>query len=285
MKKIFFSLLAVVLCSLNTFSQSADMIKMNARAAITAIANHDFKTFLTYIADDAVDYGMGPGVLKGKTAISEALMDFFKAFPDYKVSIESVSVDGDKAYVQNTFTGTHTGTLAGVIPPTNKWVEWKDVDVMQFNKNGKIIGHWVNNPNAILDQIGYHAFTNPAAMAVMKGYEMFGKGDVKGVADACTEDVKWDVTDNPSSKIAKVYTGKKEAGEFFKGLAGSMQITKFEPYKFFADGDEVVAFINTEYKMDGKMYKATLVHYFVIKNGMIASFKEVTDKPMMVGGM
>lgn len=261
-------------------AQSADVMKNNAKGAITAIANHDLKKFLTYLADDAVDYSMGPQPLKGKQAIEEAVKDFATAFSNYKVDVEGVAIDGNKAYVPNTFTGTQSGTLAGMIPPTNKSVVWKDIDVMQFDKNGKITAHWAVNSNAVLDQIGYHAYTLPVTMVVMQGYQNFGKGNFGSITDACTDDVTWDVSDNPSAKVSNIYKGKTEVANFFKTLGTNMQITMFEPYRFFADGDEVTAFIHTTYKLDGKEYKANLVHHFVIKDDKIASFKEFVDKPV-----
>ncbi|HRI19326.1 MAG TPA: nuclear transport factor 2 family protein [Panacibacter sp.] len=278
-------LLSVFVCAYATaiHAQSADVMKANAKGAITAIANHDFAKFLSYLSENSTDYSMGAEPLKGKQAIEAAVKDFATAFPDYKVDIEGVAVDGDKAYVPNTFKGTQSGILAGMIPATNKTVVWKDIDVMQFDKTGKITAHWAVNSNTVLDQIGYHAYTVPATMVVMQGYQNFGKGNFGSITDACTDDVSWDVTDNPSAKVANIYKGKSEVTNFFKVLGDNMQIIKFEPYRFFADGDEVTVFIHTTYKLDGKEYNANLVHYFMIKNEKIASFKEYVDTPVTTG--
>ena len=278
-------LLSLFVCAYTTalYAQSADVMKTNAKGAITAIANHDFTKFLSYLSENSTDYSMGPQPVKGKQAIEASVKDFATAFPDYKVDIEGVAVDGNKAYVPNTFKGIQSGTLAGIIPATNKMVTWKDIDVMQFDKDGKITAHWAVNSNTVLDQIGYHAYTVPATMVVMQGYQNFGKGNFASITDGCTDDIVWDVTDNPSAKVSNVYKGKSAVANFFKTLGANMQITKFEPYRFLADGDDVTAYIHTTYKLDGKEYNANLVHHFVIKNDQIASFKEFVDKPVATG--
>lgn len=214
----------------------------------------------------------------------KSLNDFFGAFPDYTISVESITVDGNKAYVQNTFKGTHTGTLAGMIPATNKAVVWRDVDIIEFNIVGKMVAYWANNPNAVLDKIGYHALSNPNTAAVIEGYAQFGKGDVASIVAACTDDVVWNVITSPAPNVARIYKGKQELATFFSALSAGLQITKFEPYRFLADGDDVVAFINTKYKLTGnpKLYKAALIHHFVMRDGKIASFKEVMDKPQEI---
>lgn len=278
-------LLSLIVCAHTTalYAQSSDVMKNNAKAAITAIANHDIAKFLTYLSEDAVDYSMGPEPLKGKPAIEAAVKDFATAFPNYKVDVEGAAVDGNKAYVPNTFTGVQSGVLGGMIQPTNKSVTWKDIDVMQFDKNGKITAHWAVNSNAVLDQIGYHAYTLPVTMVVMQGYQNFGKGNFGGVADGCTDDVIWDVSENPSANVANIYKGKSGVLNFFKLLGENLQITKFEPYSYLADGDEVSAFVHITYKMNGKEYNANLVHQFTLKNDKIVMFKEYIDKPVATG--
>ncbi|QJW90544.1 SnoaL-like domain-containing protein [Spirosoma taeanense] len=257
--------------------------KKLTREAYEAIARRDLDKFITYIADNAIDYGIGPTPVQGKAAIIAGLKDFFSAFPDYTVIVSGIAADGNKVYVQNTFKGTQKGAI-GMIPATGKPVIWNDVDILEFDQSGKISAHWANNPNAVLDQIGFHSFSNPNTAVVMNGYALFGKGDIAGILAACADDVVWDTSESPSAAVARVYKGKTELAAFFKALATNVQITKFQPYRFLADGDDVVTFINTEYKLKGspKPFKVTVIHHFVVRDGKIVFSKEIMDKPQAV---
>lgn len=281
MKKLFLIALLTGVLAARTSAQEVEMNKKNIRELYTALEKKDYAKFGASLSENAVDYAAGPEPVRGREACVAVIKSIFEALSDVKIEVEDIAVSGNKYYVKNTLKAKHTGNLLGMIPATNRPVIWTDVDIIELDKNGKCVAHWANNPNALLEQVGYLAFANPNTMAVMQGYEKFGKGDIMGIADACTDNIVWDVTDHPDAKVARVYTGKKELVMFFRNLSEGLQITKFEPYRFFADGDNVIAYITTEYKMtgNGKMYKTTLVHHFGMNNGKIASFKEVVDKP------
>lgn len=284
MKKLFLIALLTGVLAGRTSAQDVEMNKKNIREMYTALEKKDYAKFGTALSENAVDYAAGPEPIRGREACVSLIKSIFEALSDVKIEVEDIAVSGNKYYVKNTLKAKHTGNLLGMIPATNRPIVWSDVDIIEMDKNGKSAAHWANNPNALLEQVGYLAFTNPNTAAVMQGYEKFGKGDVMGIADACTDNIVWDVIDNPEVKLARVYNGKKELVMFFKTLSETMQITKFEPYRFLADGDNVTAYINTEYKMisTGKMYKAILVHNFLLNGGKIASFKEIVDKPQEI---
>lgn len=284
MKKLFLIALLTGVLAGRTSAQEVEMNKKNIRELYTALEKKDYAKFGASLSENAVDYAAGPEPVRGREACVAVIKSIFEALSDVKIEVEDIAVSDNKYYVKNTLKAKNTGNLLGMIPATNRPVIWTDVDIIELDKNGKCVAHWANNPNALLEQVGYLAFANPNTAAVMQGYEKFGKGDIMGIADACTDNIVWDVTDHPDAKVARVYTGKKELAMFFKNLSEGLKITKFEPYRFFADGDNVIAYITTEYKMtgNGKMYKTTLVHHFGMNNGKIASFKEVVDKPQEI---
>lgn len=280
MKNILLVALLAGLPASRIIAQDVETNRKNIREVFGALEKKDFAKFAAHLSENAVDYAAGPEPARGREACVAAVKSIFDALSDVHITIDDIGVSGNKYYVKNTLKAKHTGNLFGMIPPTGKPIAWSDVDILELDKDGKCIAHWANNPNALFEQIGYLAFANPNTALVMQGYAKFGKGDFGGIADACTDDIVWDVMDNPDAKTARVYNGKKELGMFFKNLSTALQIIKFEPFRFFADGDDVVAYINTEYKMTGspKPYRTTLVHHFVLKNGKIASFKEIVDK-------
>ncbi len=260
---------------------SAEQIKQVAKESYDAIINHDLDKFSSYIADNAVDYAQGAEPVKDKMAIMNGIKTLFSAFPDYKITVEDIAVSGNRVYIKNNFKATHTVSLMGMIPPTGKKVDWNDTDIIEIDNNGKIVAHWANNPNELLVQIGYGSLANPNVGVVMAAYSEFGKGNVPGILALCTNDIIFDITDRVFLPEGKMYKGTTEVTEFFKYLASKVQFTKFEPYRFIADGDDVIALINGEYKdlKTGKMSKANIFHQFKVANGKITWLKGNTDAP------
>lgn len=258
---------------------SSEYMKSTVKASYDALSKHDFDRFASYLSDQSVDYAT-PMPTKGKDAIVGSIKEFFSAFPDYEITVDDIAVSGNKVFVQNTFHAKHTQTLLGMIPPTGKKVSWSDVDIMEFDENGKIYAHWANNNNAPLDQIGYHSITNPNTGIVMDAYDKFGKGDIPGLTELCSDKISWDVEDNPQLKSPKIYKGKKEVMQFFADLTSLCEITKFEPVRFLADGEEVLVVNLVEWKTKAthKSWSTTLIHHIKVENGKIVSFKELAGK-------
>jgi steroid delta-isomerase-like uncharacterized protein len=72
---------------------------------------------------------------------------FRSAFPDGKLSIEDLIVEGDKIVSRISYRGTHTGDMLG-IPPTGKSVTVSAMIIDQF-ADGKIVESW-----RLFDQMG-----------------------------------------------------------------------------------------------------------------------------------
>ena len=261
-------------------AQPADLMIQNARASYEKVAKMDLDGFSAYLATNCVDY-QGSVPIKGKEAVKNSLKEFLRAFPGYTLEIHDVAVSGNKAYISNTFTGTQTAPLAD-LPPTGRKGVWKDVDILEFDKDGKIAAHWTNNSSTLLDQLGFHAFNEPTTALIMQAYQKFGKGDIPGVLDYCADNIRWDVLDNTAPEIANVYKGKAEVKNFFDLLFKTLTITSFEPYRFFADGDEVTVLVKSRYMRisDQKSFENMLIHHFVIRDNKVVSFKEVQDRPI-----
>jgi steroid delta-isomerase-like uncharacterized protein len=72
---------------------------------------------------------------------------FRTAFPDGKLTVEDLIVDGDKIVSRVTYRGTQTGDMMG-IPPTGKPVTVSAMIIDQF-ADGKIVESW-----RLFDQMG-----------------------------------------------------------------------------------------------------------------------------------
>jgi predicted ester cyclase len=78
--------------------------------------------------------------IRGLKDCKKYTSQFFDAFPDAHATLDDVIVEGDKAVIRYTFTGTHKGELMG-IPATNKKVKLSVIEIDRF-AGGKIVEIW-----------------------------------------------------------------------------------------------------------------------------------------------
>jgi len=64
---------------------------------------------------------------------------------------------------------------------------------------------------------------------VRTGYEKFGSGDVKGLLQLFSDDIKWTVLEIENAPFLGSRQGLESVGEFFKQLSDGEDITSFEP--------------------------------------------------------
>ena len=89
-------------------------------------------------ADDAVvDSPLAGGVTQGREQITQVFRTYFAAFPNLQMHEDEVLVDGHRAAVMATFSGTDSGGFMGM-PPTGRTVTIPLVFLYEF-KDGKIV--------------------------------------------------------------------------------------------------------------------------------------------------
>jgi len=64
------------------------------------------------------------------------------AFPDVVVTEDALIAEGDTVVERSHATAINTGPYMHY-PPTNKKVNWSEIHIYRFNKEGKICEHWV----------------------------------------------------------------------------------------------------------------------------------------------
>jgi steroid delta-isomerase-like uncharacterized protein len=89
---------------------------------------------------DVVFHAPVPTGATGTEALKQVWPVLFRAFPDLKVTVEDVIVEGDKVVVRDTVTGTHLGEYMG-LPPTGKSVRYNEIFIARF-ANGRIAELW-----------------------------------------------------------------------------------------------------------------------------------------------
>jgi ketosteroid isomerase-like protein len=111
-------------------------------------------------------------------------------------------------------------------------------------------------------------------------YEAFGKGDLKTILGVVTDDTHWGYN-GARSEVPwhGPYRNKQELPRFFESLAGEMAISKFEPRKFFAQGDDVFVHVAIAYKVNktGKLVDEEQLHWWSLRDGKVARMVHFED--------
>jgi predicted ester cyclase len=122
-----------------------------------AINTGDMAAFERYCASDYVWHGGadpgGLGDVHGIEDFKRAVAMFFTGFPDLRVEILDMLVDGDRAAVRFRESGTHLGQFVGVAPTGNK-IMFSGMGIYRA-QGGKLVEEWfVDDSRAIFEQIG-----------------------------------------------------------------------------------------------------------------------------------
>ncbi len=109
-----------------------------------------------YVAEDAVDHDSPPPgveVSPGREGMKAVIGAYLEAFSSMRVDVHEQYQDGDTVISRLTFSGTHSGTFAGV-PATGRQLTVEAIDIVRFD--GDLIAeHWGQQDSAaMLAQLG-----------------------------------------------------------------------------------------------------------------------------------
>jgi predicted ester cyclase len=122
------------------------------RSYIDEIFNkHNLTLIERYFGGNSIEGSPQAG--KGGVGSKQFINEFFKAFPDWYVTIEHIVAENDLVVVFLTGSGTHKGEFQG-ISPTNKLVNIRSAELYKI-ENERITGHWyVMDQLNLLEQTG-----------------------------------------------------------------------------------------------------------------------------------
>ena len=112
-----------------------------------AINKHDVSLLPEFCAHDYKWHGE-----ENSEALGEAIgydeyvrvcAEFFEAFPDFRVDIREILVDGERACVRYVEGGTHVKDFAG-FAATNKHSTWSGIGIFHI-RDGKIHEEWLQS--------------------------------------------------------------------------------------------------------------------------------------------
>lgn len=115
-------------------------------------------------------------------------------------------------------------------------------------------------------------------------YGAFGRGDIPSVLDALAPDVTWGMVGREEDiPMAGIRNGKAGAGEFFRLLKDTQEITHFEPQKFLAVEDRVLVWGRYEWTMrlSGVQGISEWLHVFTVRDGKVGAWRGHQDTAML----
>jgi steroid delta-isomerase-like uncharacterized protein len=106
-----------------------------------------------FVGDDFVDHEGDPDAEPGPWKFEQFTHLMKAAFPDRRVTIDFMTVEGDLLTARQTITGTHLGPYAG-LPPTGRSFKVTGIDIYRF-RDGKVVERWGNaNTLKLMQQLG-----------------------------------------------------------------------------------------------------------------------------------
>jgi ketosteroid isomerase-like protein len=120
--------------------------------------------------------------------------------------------------------------------------------------------------------------------SVRTAYEAFARGDIAAVLERVHDDCDWGVEAN--GKIAAYYGvrhGKDEILSFFRELASTFDVERFEPVAMAGDGDDVLAVVvyTIKSRATGKSATMNIHHHFKVVDGKLAYFRGSEDTKLV----
>ncbi len=121
--------------------------KAIVRRMVEMLNKGDMAALDQYIAANAVDHSLPPGVPNTREGFKMFFSAFRAAFPDLHYDVETEIAEGDKVMNRSIGHGTMKGEFQGM-PPTGKTGTWTEMHIVRL-EGGKIVEHWAN-----VDQMG-----------------------------------------------------------------------------------------------------------------------------------
>jgi hypothetical protein len=127
---------------------------------------------------------------------------------------------------------------------------------------------------------------NTNLRVVERAYAAFKNGDTQTLMAQFSDNVSWNIPPIENVRISGARTGKASLADFFSMLAQDQEALVFEPTRFVAEGDLVVALGHYRWrvKTTGREIASEFAHVFTVSNGRIVRFQEFMDTAAFIVG-
>src|SRR5918992_2570040 len=124
-----------------------------AAAYFDAIARRDVEAMAGLWAADGEEHIAGQVDAVGPGGVREYFTDFFAAYPDFAVEVQSIVAEGERAAVHWTASGTQLGTL-WTLAPTGARVHFEGIDLLVVRDGAVVRNDAVADTLSIARQLG-----------------------------------------------------------------------------------------------------------------------------------
>lgn len=114
---------------------------------------------------------------------------------------------------------------------------------------------------------------------VQQGYKLFSQGDIPGVLKLMSPDVAWVLPKVENVPFTGTFNGVEGVGKFFGALSGAIDLLKYEPREFIAQGNKVVVLGESRYraKSQKEEYDDRWADVLTVENGKITRYEQYGD--------
>src|SRR5690349_14654201 len=132
---------------------------------------------------------------------------------------------------------------------------------MEYLVNCEILQHGVSRRRNLMSEANVNT--------IREIYGAFGRGDVGGIVERCTDDTEW-LFNGARSDVPwhAPHRGKGSVPDFIRGFVSNVELHDFRPKAFIHSGDDVVCAIAIEYtvKKTGKRVGEDQLHWWSLRD-------------------
>lgn len=110
-------------------------------------------------------------------------------------------------------------------------------------------------------------------------YQAFGEQDLERILSLMVEDVEIRFYGPSEIPYAGRYRGRDEARKFFEMVAASVDVDRFEPLEFIAQGDQVAVTgaLRLRARSTGRVIESDFAHIIDLRGGLWTRFRDFMD--------
>ena len=110
-------------------------------------------------------------------------------------------------------------------------------------------------------------------------YNNFRQGDFMSLMAALDNQVEWREPENGPAPFKGTYRGKREVGEYFRQLALTVQVERFEPRSYMAQSDTVIALGSYRFKSKrtGEIWQTDWAMVWQFRGDKVARYQVYKD--------
>jgi ketosteroid isomerase-like protein len=117
-------------------------------------------------------------------------------------------------------------------------------------------------------------------------YAAFGTGDFASLLELIAEDVEWYLSGSEYISHTGTYRGHDKVFQVFKYVGETLELHKFEPLEFIAQGDQVVVIGHAlgRIRPTNRTVAYDWIHVFTFRDSKIVKFRDYFDTAVIAEG-